>query len=323
MPPIVTLTMNPALDIATDTERVVPGHKLRCAAPRYDAGGGGINVARAVRALGGEAVAVMPLGGRSGDMIRHLLDREGVAYRPVPITGVTRESLAVEERGSGNQYRFILPGPHLTRREAERCLDALSALLPQSAAIVASGSLPPGVPEDFYARVAALAARAGRRFFLDTSGAALKAAGRGVYLMKPSLRELAELTGSAIETIEEQQRAARAIVAASRAEVVVLSLGADGALLVTADASERFAAIPVSAKSTVGAGDSMLAGIVLMICRGASLSDAVRYGVAAGAAAMLGAGTALCRREDVERLLGLRVAADDRLERQRQRQRDR
>ena len=307
MPPILTLTMNPALDIATATERIVPGHKLRCSAPRYDAGGGGINVARAIHALGGEAIAVMPLGGASGEMIRHLLDAEGVAYRPIAVAGITRESLAIEERVSGGQYRFILPGPALSPHDQGRCLDELSALLPQAAAIVASGSLPPGVPQDFYARVAELAVGAGKRFFIDTSGAALKAAGSGVYLMKPSLSELAELTGrTRLETTEEQAQAAREAVAAGRAEIVVLSLGAEGALLVTAEMSERFPAIAVDGKTTVGAGDSMLAGIVLMMCRGAGLRDAVRYGIAAGAAAMLGSGTALCRREDVQRLYAAR-----------------
>lgn len=302
MPPIVTLTMNPALDIATSTERIVPVHKLRCAPPRYDAGGGGINVARAVHALGGEAIAVMPLGGPPGAMIRHLLDGQGVPHRAIEIPGITRESLAVEERQSGEQYRFILPGPELSPHDQARCLDELSALLGDAHAIVASGSLPPGVPDDFYNRVASLAGRAGKPFFLDTSGPALKAAGRGVYLLKPSLRELEELSGRTIAAPQDEERAAREVIAAGRAEIVVLSLGPRGALLVSEAGAERFAAIPVEAKSTVGAGDSMLAGIVLALCRGESLGEALRFGIAAGAAALLGSGTELCRREDVERL---------------------
>ncbi|HVH74850.1 MAG TPA: 1-phosphofructokinase family hexose kinase [Stellaceae bacterium] len=301
MPPIVTLTMNPALDIATATERIVPTHKLRCATPRYDPGGGGINVARAIHALGGEVVAVMPLGGPSGAMIRQMLEAAGVPHRAIEIAGVTRESLAVEEHRSGKQYRFILPGPELSPRDQERCLDTLSALLVEAQSVVASGSLPPGVADDFYARVARLARRAGKRFFLDTSGPALAAAG-GVYLLKPSLSELEALTGRKIAAPAEEERAAREVVATGRAEIVVLSLGAQGALVTSAEGSERFAAIPVEAKSTVGAGDSMLAGIVLALSRGESLSEAVRFGMAAGAAALLGSGTELCRREDVERL---------------------
>jgi 6-phosphofructokinase 2 len=299
---IVTLTMNPALDIATTTDRVVPEHKLRCEAPRYDPGGGGINVARAVHALGGDALAIFPAGGSAGEMIRHLLQREGVAHQAVAIAGFTRESLAVEERESGKQYRFLLPGPQLGLEDQERCLDALAAAAAAAEFIVVSGSLPPGVPDDFYARVAALAKAQGKRLVLDTSGAALQQAGHGVYLMKPSLRELEGLTGRQIRGAGEELAAARQLVDEGRAEIVVVSLGAGGALLVTAEQAERFPAIAVAAKSSVGAGDSMLAGIVLGLTRGLPMREAVRLGIAAGAAALLGSGTQLCRREDVERL---------------------
>ena len=302
MAAIVTLTMNPALDIATATGRVVPSHKLRCDRPRYDPGGGGINVARTVHALGGDALAIFPVGGAAGEMIRHLLKEEGVAHQAVGIAGFTRESLNIDERATGQQYRFILPGPELGVADQERCLDALAAAASSAAFIVASGSLPVGVPEDFYARVAEVAKRYGRRFILDTSGPALKAAGKGVYLLKPSLRELEELAGRAVGGEAEELAAARELIEQGRSEVVVLSLGARGALLVTEQMAERFAAIPVAAKSTVGAGDSMLAGIILGLNRGLALSEAVRFGMAAGAAALLGSGTQLCRYDDVVRL---------------------
>jgi 6-phosphofructokinase 2 len=299
---IVTLTMNPALDIATSTDRVEPTHKLRCAPPRYDPGGGGINVARAVHALGGETVAIFPAGGPAGEMIRHQLEQDGVRHHPIAIAGFTRESLAVEDRHTGQQFRFILPGPEISERDQERCLDQLSAVAAEVAYIVASGSLPLGVPEDFYARVAGLARTLSKRLVLDTSGAALKQAGHGIYLMKPSLRELQDLAGREIRTDYEQESAAQEVIAQGRSDIVVLSLGAEGALLATAEGCERFAAIPVEAKSTVGAGDSMLAGIVLGLTRGLALRQAVRFGLAAGAAALLGWGTELCRRSDVERL---------------------
>jgi 6-phosphofructokinase 2 len=299
---IVTLTMNPALDIATSTDRVVPTHKLRCATPRYDPGGGGINVARAVHALDGDAVAIFPVGGPAGQMIRHLLEQEGVAHRPIAIAGFTRESLAVEEHQTGKQYRFILPGPEISERDQERCLDELSLLAPAAAYVVASGSLPLGVPDDFYRRVGELVNKHGRRLVLDTSGPALKKAGGDIYLLKPSLRELEDLTGQEIRTQRQQEQAASQVIAQGHSEIVVLSLGAEGALLATAEGCERFAAIPVEARSTVGAGDSMLAGIVLGLSRGLPLLQAVRFGMAAGAAALLGAGTELCRRIDVERL---------------------
>jgi 6-phosphofructokinase 2 len=299
---IVTLTMNPALDIATSTDRVIPTHKLRCSPPRYDPGGGGINVARAVHALGGDAVAIFPVGGPAGGMIHHLLDREGVRHHPIVIGGFTRESLAVEDLQTGEQFRFILPGPVVAEADQERCLDQLSVVAGEADFLVASGSLPLGVRDDFYARVAQLARMLGKRFVLDTSGVALKKAGHGIYLLKPSLRELRDLVGREIGTPFEQETAAREIIEQGRSEIVVLSLGEQGALLVTAQGCERFAAVPVEARSTVGAGDSMLAGIVLSLTQGQPLREAVRFGLAAGAAALLGSGTELCRRSDVERL---------------------
>ena len=299
---IVTLTMNPALDIATSTARVIPTHKLRCAPPRYDPGGGGINVARAVHALGGDAGAICPIGGPAGEMIRHLLEQEGVHHQPIAIAGFTRESLAVEDRQAGEQFRFILPGPEVSESDQERCLDQLSAAAAEADYIVASGSLPLGVPEDFYARVAVLAQKLDRRLVLDTSGAALKQASPGIYLLKPSLRELQDLVGREIGSPLEQEKAAREVIDQGRCQIVVLSLGAEGALLVTTEECERFSAVPVDARSTVGAGDSMLAGIVLGLSRGLPLREAVCFGLAAGAAALLGSGTELCRRSDVEHL---------------------
>jgi 6-phosphofructokinase 2 len=302
MAAVVTLTMNPALDIATSTDRVEPTHKLRCSTPRYDPGGGGINVARAVHALGGDAIAIFPAGGAAGEMIQYMLEQQGVLHHTIAISGFTRESLAVEERQTGHQFRFLLPGPVISESDQSRCLDQLALVGAEAKYIVASGSLPLGVPEDFYARVAKLAQDLGKRFVLDTSGAALKQADRGIYLLKPSLRELGDLVGREIRSDGEQEPAAREIIEQGRSEIVVVSLGDQGAVLVTADGTERFAAIPVEARGSVGAGDSMLAGIVVSLCRGLQLGEAVRYGMAAGAAALLGAGTELCRRSDVERL---------------------
>jgi 6-phosphofructokinase 2 len=304
MPLILTLTMNPALDIATTTEIVVPTEKLRCGEPRYDPGGGGINVARAVRLLGGEARAIFPAGGMSGAMLCDLLKDQGVPYTFVPIPGITRESFAVAEGQTGKQYRFLLPGPALSAGDQARCLDTLATYAPEASFIVASGSLPPGVPADFYARVAGLARASGVRFVLDTSGPALAAAGNDIFLLKTSLRELEQLAGASIQGEWEEEDAARRVIALKRARNLVVSLGARGALLADEMVICRFAAIPVEAVGSVGAGDSMVAGIVLSLVRGLTLTEAVRFGMAAGAAALLRPGTELCRREDTERLFG-------------------
>jgi 6-phosphofructokinase 2 len=302
MPSIVTLTMNPTLDIATATDTVVPGHKLRCGEPRYDPGGGGINVARAVTRLGGDAPAVFPVGGLSGEMLCRLLHDESVPHVRVPIAGFTRESLAIVERQSGNQYRFLLPGPSLDVHDQERCLDALPVQAQGDSYLVASGSLPPGLPADFYARVGDLARRCGTRFVLDTSGPALAGAGCSMFLIKASLRELEELAGHSLPSDGAQEDAAQDVVSRGRAEICVVSLGAQGALLATAQGVQRFAAVPIKGLNSVGAGDSMVAGIVLSLVRGLALADAVRFGLAAGAATLLRSGTELCRRQDAERL---------------------
>jgi 6-phosphofructokinase 2 len=304
MPPIVTLTMNPALDIATETETIVPAHKLRCGEPRYDPGGGGINVARAVHHLGGEAIAVFPVGGLSGEMLCRLLADEGVPHATVAVDGITRESFAVVERQSGKQYRFLMPGPHIGAGDQARCLDDLAMHLNGAEYLVASGSLPPGCPMDFYVSIGELAQQHSARFVLDTSGPALSSAAKGAFLIKASLRELEELSGTEIRTENEQEKAARQIIARGCAEILVVSLGAEGALLATGDEIRRFAAIPVPAQSSIGAGDSMLAGIVWSLTRGWTPPDAVGFGMAAGAAALLRPGTELCRREDTDRLYG-------------------
>ena len=302
MSAIVTLTVNPALDIATATKCLMPEIKLRCEEPRYDPGGGGINVARAVHLLGGEALAVFPSGGASGQMLQGLLGQEHVPQIPVPVGGITRESLAVIDRQTGRQYRFVLPGPPLAAAELERLIETLAAHAAGAAFIVASGSLPPGVPADFYSRVAGLAAGCGARFALDSSGEALTRTAGRIFLIKASQRELEELHGRAIAGEAAQEAAVHALVAAGRCEVLVVSLGAAGGLLATIEGCRRFPAPAVPALSSIGAGDSMMAGILVSLQRGRPLTEAVRFGIAAGAAALLRPGTELCRSEDAERL---------------------
>lgn len=302
-PPIVTLTVNPALDESTSVDYVVSDRKLRCLAPHEEPGGGGINVARAISRLGGESLAVHTAGGPTGVLLSGLLDREGIARLEVPIAGWTRRNLNVLETATGRQYRFVFPGPALAEEEWRRCLETLRAVRPAPRFLVASGSLPPGVPTDFYARAADVAREFGARFVLDASGESLHAPlARGIFLFKPSLREFRQLTGTAAGGEAELAREARRLIREGRCEVVVLSLGVGGALWVTATREERVIAPAVPVASSVGAGDAMVAGIVLSLVRGRSLSQAVRFGVAAGAAAVMNPGTELCRREDAERL---------------------
>jgi 6-phosphofructokinase 2 len=296
--------VNPSIDKSSYVNQVIPGRKLRCQPPRHEPGGGGINVSRAIHRLGGQSVALYTAGGATGQMLQDLLGDEGVInHRPIPIENLTRQNLTVLEEASGQQYRFGMPGPALKDAEWQRCLDEVAMLNPKTGYIVASGSLPSGVPDDFYARVASLAREMGSRTIVDTSGEPLRLAAReGVYLLKPNLRELSQLAGRDLDDEAQQEAAAWDLVDTGQSELVVVSLGAAGALLVSSAGHKRLRSPTVPIRSRVGAGDSMVAGLVLALARGASLYDAARFGVAAGAAAVMTPGTELCRREDVEQL---------------------
>lgn len=297
----VTLTLNPALDVATRIESVAPEIKLRCAAPSFHPGGGGINVSRAMRFLGGQSSAVYAAGGHNGAMLTRLLTDEGIDNHPVEIAGITRENVVVYEESTGLQYRFTMPGPALSADEWSACLEALFNLNP--AYIVASGSLPPGVPLEIYGEITRYAREYGIRVILDTAGDALnRAIGKGVYLLKPNLRELRRFAGEAIRDESQIRAAGQRLIAEGLAEVIVVSLGAAGAAVITSADCVFLRAPIVPIQSKVGAGDSMVAGIAMGLARGFELIDAARLGVAAGSAAVMTAGTALCRAEDAWRL---------------------
>ncbi len=303
MTQIVTLTMNPALDISTSVDKVVATHKLRCSEEKTQAGGGGINISRVVRRLEMPITAIYPSGGYTGQILTHLLQDEGVVSHAIPIAQETRECFTVHETTSNQDFRFLLPGPTLSPSEQQACLDAMVALGTTARFLVASGSLPPGVKEDFYAQLALRASANNQDFVLDTSGAPLKAAlAVGVYLFKPSLRELEELLGQSLTTESQQLQAAREIVGRGQARIVALSLGEDGAMLVTSEQSFRAPAIPVKVVSTVGAGDNFVAGILWALAKGDTLEHAFGYGMASAAAAVMNAHTNLCEPKDLQRL---------------------
>lgn len=304
MPIVLTLTPNPAVDISTSVARVEPARKLRCSGESRDPGGGGLNVARVASRLGARAVAIYPTGGLVGQRLESLVQREGVESVVVPIQGETREDLTVLDETTHEEYRFVLPGPHLRDAEWMQCLKALADIDLKPDFICASGSLPPGAPDDFYARVAEIAEIRGVRFALDTSGRALKAALRDrVHLIKPNLAELRELVAGALDEDSSLIGACRALIAQGRTEVVALTLSAQGALLVTADAAWRAQPLPIQPLSTVGAGDSFLGAMVWALASKLSLEEAFRYGAAAGAAALLAPGTDLCGAANVRRFL--------------------
>lgn len=300
---IVTITPNPAVDLSTVVNTVSPTLKLRGISQRRDPGGGGVNVARVIKRLGGEACAIYPVGGAIGTLLRELLDSEGIASQTFAIEGETREDFFVSETSTGHHYRFILPGPCLQEGEWQECLKLVAAIEPFPRFVVASGSLPAGTPDDFYARVARIAKQRGARMILDTSGPALAAAvDEGVDLIKPNLREMRELSGTDPSDAREWEEAAKAVVRAKRVSVVALTMGHLGAALVTQDRILRAKPLAIAPRSAVGAGDSFLAALVWKLAMGADLIDCFRLAVAAGAAALLNPGTELCHPHDVKRL---------------------
>jgi 6-phosphofructokinase 2 len=303
MKTIVTMTMNPAIDKSSSVEHVMAERKLYCKPPRFEPGGGGVNVSRAIKKLGGESILLYPAGGLTGQRLQELLDEEGLGHRPFPIEGLIRESLVILEESTGRQYRFGMPGPEFQQKEWEKFLDGLSAVEPTPDYLVASGSLPPGVPTDFYAQVARIGKDRGAKVIIDVSGEALEQALKeGVYLIKPNVREFRELVGKDIKEESQIKAEAQKMVKSARCEVLVISLGAAGALMVSEEISEHILPPAVPIVSKVGAGDSMVAGIVLSLARGKPLRESILVGVSAGTAAVMTPGTELCRRKDAESL---------------------
>jgi len=300
MSAIVTLTFNPALDKSISIAELLPDKKLKCSPPVCEPGGGGINVARAIKKLGGEAKAVYLAGGDNGKMIEGLMTKEAIDNHAIPIKRQTRENLVIADKANHKQYLFDMPGPSVSRREWEKCLNYIDQI-PDVAYIIVSGSLPPGVPPGIFETIATIAGNKNAKLMVDTSGEALEVAVKaGVYLIKPNIGELASLAGKDKLEIESIGDIAREVIEKGKCEIVVVSMGRLGAMLVTKDLEISVIPPDLEVKSTVGAGDSMLAGIVLSLIQKKSLVDAVKYGVACGAAATLCAGTELCKKNDAD-----------------------
>jgi 6-phosphofructokinase 2 len=306
MSAILTITLSPCIDKSTSIPSLISEKKLKCTAPKLEPGGGGINVARAIKKLGGQATAIFPSGGYTGKFFNHLLQKENISAIIIETANETRENIIVLDESTNNQYRFGMPGTALSEGEWKQCLKAAEEIN-KVGFIVASGSLPPGVPTNIYAQFAKMAKNKNAKFIADTSGEALQQAlDEGVYLIKPNLGELAALAGKKeLPNNDEIKNIAKDIINKEKSEIVVVSMGAAGAMLVTKDIAEIIKPPSVKRKSTVGAGDSMVAGIVFYLSQGKNIFEAVQYGVACGTAATMNSGTELCKKEDAEKVLKL------------------
>ncbi|MFP4115357.1 MAG: 1-phosphofructokinase family hexose kinase [Spirochaetota bacterium] len=303
MAQILTLTMNPAIDKSAHVDRVTADVKLRARDVRRDPGGGGINVSRAIAYLGGSSRTAYVCGGMEGEMLDDLLQVDAIEREPLRVAASIRENLTVTDESTETQYRFGMPGPELTAAEVRHIEKRVVELIDRDTILVASGSLPPGAPDDFYAGLARHAGDRGARIIVDTSGEALiRAIEAGVYLVKPNLHELGVILGEADLEGPRIREAAEELVASGRAEHVLVSLGSAGALLATRGATKQYGAPTVSVRSRIGAGDSMIGGIAWSLARGEDVDTATRWGIAAGAAAVMTPGTELCRGDDARRL---------------------
>lgn len=305
---VLTVTLNPALDIWAEADGFRPGVKIRCHGPRYEPGGGGVNVARVIRELGGRVSAFVVTGGPTGRWIAEMLADVGIEVFAQELEGNTRPSLHIMESSSQQLYRFVLPGMEFSEAGMTTVETALFSLIEEErpAYLVVSGSQPPGTSSRFLPRVADKCREMGVRMVADTSGQALVSlVGAGAYLVKPDEEELMELTSALGWRHESVEESARALVDFRMAEVVVVTLGEQGGLLVSRDEEIRLPALPVKKVSVVGAGDSFVAGLVLALARNKPLESAFRHGMAAGAAAVATPGSGLVLKSDFERLLPL------------------
>lgn len=308
--PILTVTLNPALDLSTEVATVEAGPKLRCAVPQVDPGGGGINVSRAIKHLGGDSTALVAGAGYTGERLRDLLNAEDIATISLKGPGETRQSLAVTDTETGGQFRFVLPGPDWSERRIQAALaaivEAATAAGPDGL-VVLSGSQPPGVPESFPDHLATGLATTGARLIVDTSGPPLRRLAKGLgqapFILRADQHEAEGLAGRALPDAADTARFALTLVTKGAAEAVIFARGADGSVLATAEGCWHAAAADVPVVSKVGAGDSFVGAMTLALARGATLPEALQQGAAAASAAVMTPATQLCRGEDVDALL--------------------
>ncbi|MCA6421405.1 MAG: 1-phosphofructokinase family hexose kinase [Flavobacterium sp.] len=298
---IVTLTINPSLDKSTHFAKLVAEQKIRCEKPRYDAGGGGINVSKAIAKLGGSSTCIFTSGGSSGEMLEDLIEKEKLESSVIKTKNWTRENFIAFDTSTQSQYRFGFPGNELYNDETAKIIEIVSTL--NAEYLVISGSLNEGLPTNFYQKIAKTAKASGIKVIVDTSGEPLqKVLETGVYMIKPNIGELAKLIG--VERLEfpEVEKAAKDLIEKGSSKIVVVSLGADGAILVSKDEYHFIKAPKVDKKSTVGAGDSMVGGMVWALSQNKTLKEVIQMGVCCGTAATMNEGTQLFKVEDVMRM---------------------
>lgn len=306
MQEILTVTLNPALDLSTYADNIRPGPKLRCDAPVTDAGGGGLNVSRAIAYLGGTSRALAAIGGAVGLKLASILQHEGIELVPFHIDSETRQSLSVTDRENGDQYRFVLPGPDWSATRVKEVHELICAALSGPSIVVVSGSNPPGVPPSFLADLKGRFSAKDVRLVADVSGETLQAlvdGPCGLFMLRMDAAESVTLAGKPLPKISDTAKFAGELVSAGVAELVVIARGAEGSVMVYGQGAYHCCCKVDEVRSKVGAGDSFVAGMVLALAQGGDMPTALKHGVAAASATVLTEATELCKPDDVLRLL--------------------
>lgn len=300
---ILTITLNPSVDKSTSVQHIVPEKKLRCEKPIYQPGGGGINVSRALKRLGLDSTALFTSGGKTGSLLESLLKLEDIAIDPIRVNGETRENFIVVDSATNQQYRFGFPGEEFESNELEGISSSIEELTYTPDFVVISGSIPAGVPSEFIRSLINTYKTKGSKIIIDTSGDALRLAlDEGVYLIKPNAGELAALVGKEELGHSDLDMAAQQLISEGKVTLIVVSLGAQGAILYSKTEKIQLPSPVVKVRSTVGAGDSMVAGMVSVLAQQGDLEHVLQMGIACGSATTMAEGTGLFAKKDVDRL---------------------
>ncbi|MCC5854143.1 MAG: 1-phosphofructokinase family hexose kinase [Idiomarina sp.] len=308
--PVVTFTMNPAIDVFGVTDEIFDDSKSRCDRSSIAPGGGGINVARNLQRMGTKATAVFPIGGVNGELLKKLLDRDHTPYLAVPIQEETRQNFAITERKNKVMHHFVFRGPVLSQQEWQACQQALLNIEPQPSFLVLSGSIPDTVPSSFYNDVVSQVHERGTKVILDTSGKALsETLFCGAYLAKLNRKEFSSLGYNEDDDVETLCQQMVELVERGAVEVLIVTLNRGGAVLVSRDHTDHpgqrvfFAAPQVHIVSHVGAGDSFVSALAHQLNLGTPLIEATRYGVAAASVTVQLEGNQLDDLEWLERMV--------------------
>ena len=303
MSKIITITFSPSIDKSASVPAMLSDIKMRCSAPNTEPGGGGINVARVIKRLGGDVKAIFPSGGYTGMFLNHLLEEEKVPFESIKTKNETRENFVVFDESTKKEYRFGMPSNEIFEDEWQLMIKEIEEY-EYVDFIIASGSLSVGIPLNIYEELSKISKSKNAKLIVDTSGKALRyAVNQGVYLLKPNLEELGILLEIENLKIENVEAAAKKLIQKKHCEIIVVSLGANGAMLITKEESHTIKPPKVKVKSTIGAGDSMVAGIVFGLSNNLSLKECLQYGIACGTATTMNSDSALCKKKDVLKLL--------------------